>query len=280
MAIDKINGTAFSSLANINGVAKASIAKLNGQDALTDAPTAFFNVDAQESSSYSGSGTTWVDIAGGNNLTLTNGPVYTNNQSTSGVPSYFSFDGLNDYAQDGTSLTGWDSTDSWTFDAWFNTTASLLTSSNIYTIYSKSADNNSAGIVMGFRGGSTYKGLLFRFATTAGLIDILPTNDLRSTINDGNWHQLIFSKSAGSGATPKLYLDGSSESFSFSGPGTPYTLDKNYNNVQTLYISNFRGSTVFEFSGKIGAVRWYDSYFDSTQALSNYNAEKAEYGIT
>lgn len=280
MAIDKINGTAFSSLANINGVAKASIANFNGQDAPTDAPTAFFNVDAQESSSYSGSGTTWVDIAGGNNLTLRNGPVYTNNQSTSGVPSYFSFDGSNDYAQDGTVLTGWDSTDSWTFEAWFNMTASLSSSSNIYTIYSKSDNNNSAGIVMGFRGGSTYKGLLFRFATTAGLIDIIPTNDLRSTINNGDWHQFIFSKSAGSGATPKLYLNGSSQSFSLSGPGTPHTLDKNYNNAERLYISNFRGSQNWEFNGKIGAVRWYDAYLDSTQALSNYNAQKTEYGIT
>jgi hypothetical protein len=280
MAIDKVTGKAWNDLDGVTGVAKASIAKVAGIDVPSSAPTPFFNVDAQESSSYSGSGWTWTDIAGGNNLTLRNGPVFTNNQSTSGTPSFFTFDGANDYAQDGTSLTGWNSTDSWTFETWFNFTASLSSSGNIYTIYSKSVDNSSAGLTMGFRGSSSYKGILFRFATSLGYTDITPSSDLRSSLNDGNWHQIIFTKNAGSGTTPGFYLDGISRSFGFNGSASSHTLDRNFNNTTTLYISNFRGSTSFEFNGKIGAVRWYGSYFDSTQALSNYNSQKGAYGIT
>ena len=50
-----------------------------------------FCLDAASKRSYSGSGTTWVDVVRGNNGTLTNGPVF-----NSGNGGYFSFDGTND----------------------------------------------------------------------------------------------------------------------------------------------------------------------------------------
>lgn len=54
-------------------------------------PTIYINPN--NSTSYPGSGTTVYDLSGnGNNGTLVNGPTY-----TSGTPSYFSFDGTNDY---------------------------------------------------------------------------------------------------------------------------------------------------------------------------------------
>ena len=49
-------------------------------------------LDASNSSSYGGSGTTWTDIRSGYNGTLVNGPTY-----TSASPSYFTFDGTDDY---------------------------------------------------------------------------------------------------------------------------------------------------------------------------------------
>ena len=49
-------------------------------------------LDASNSSSYPGTGTTWFDITSTNNGTLTNGPTFTNIS-----PTYFSFDGVNQY---------------------------------------------------------------------------------------------------------------------------------------------------------------------------------------
>lgn len=49
-------------------------------------------LDAANSSSYPGTGTTWFDISSTNNGTLTNGPTFTNVS-----PKYFSFDGVNQY---------------------------------------------------------------------------------------------------------------------------------------------------------------------------------------
>jgi len=281
MAIDKVAGTAWADLSKISDVAKAGIAKVAGQDVPASGPAPFFNLDAQESTSYSGSGTTWTDIAGGNNVTLRNGPVFTNNQSTSGTPSYFTWDGVDDYADDGTSLTGWDSTDSWTFEFWFSMTARLSSTGYIYTIYTKGNSNSTPGVSMGMRGGAPYYGTLFRFSTTGGYNEAYPSSNIISSINDGNWHQFIFTKDAGSGTTPKFYMDGSNVSLTtMQGGSTPKTLDKNYNNTDTLYISNYRGTGNYEFNGKLAAIRWYGSYFDATQALNNYNAQKGAYGIT
>lgn len=49
-------------------------------------------LDASNSSSYPGTGTTWFDITSTNNGTLTNGPTF-----TAASPSYFTFDGTDDY---------------------------------------------------------------------------------------------------------------------------------------------------------------------------------------
>ena len=62
------------------------------------------NLDAGDSSSYSGSGTTWNDISGqGNHVTLINGPSYFTSNG-----GYLRFDGNNDYAYfpSGIDLTG------------------------------------------------------------------------------------------------------------------------------------------------------------------------------
>jgi hypothetical protein len=50
-------------------------------------------LDAANERSYPGSGTTWSDLVGGNNATLTNGPTFDSGNSGS-----FVFDGVDDYA--------------------------------------------------------------------------------------------------------------------------------------------------------------------------------------
>ena len=51
-------------------------------------------LDAGNTKSYPGSGTTWTDTVGGNTGTLTNGPTYSSGDGGSIV-----FDGSNDYIQ-------------------------------------------------------------------------------------------------------------------------------------------------------------------------------------
>tara|TARA_A200000159_G_scaffold113166_1_gene106231 strand:- start:351 stop:1022 length:672 start_codon:yes stop_codon:yes gene_type:complete len=51
-----------------------------------------FYVDAGNSSSYPGSGTTWSDLIGSDDATLTNGPTYSSSNG-----GYIDYDGTNDY---------------------------------------------------------------------------------------------------------------------------------------------------------------------------------------
>ena len=53
-----------------------------------------FAVDAANKKSYPGSGTTWTDLAGSNDGTLTNGPTFDSGDGGSIV-----FDGTDDYVE-------------------------------------------------------------------------------------------------------------------------------------------------------------------------------------
>ena len=73
------------------------------------------HVDAGDTNSYGGTGTTWSDLtSNSNDFTLINGPVYSS--STDG--GVFTFDGTNDRAETSNtvSLSG-----DFSFDAWINT---------------------------------------------------------------------------------------------------------------------------------------------------------------
>ena len=76
-------------------------------------------LDAGDKNSYPGSGTTWYDLAGSNNGTLTNGPTF--NSANLG---YFIFDGSNDYVNfTGYSQPAYGTTTSFTWCVWVYATA-------------------------------------------------------------------------------------------------------------------------------------------------------------
>lgn len=67
-------------------------------------------LDAGNDKSYRGTGTSWIDVVGSNNGTLTNGPTFS---STSG--GILNFDGTNDYAASSYDLS-WNNTNSVTIE--------------------------------------------------------------------------------------------------------------------------------------------------------------------
>lgn len=97
MPINDINGVAWSSINDVNGVAAANIADINGVDAPSSASLITTNLvqhlDAGDSSSYSGSGSTWFDLTSNNvDGTFRGSPTY----SSSDGGGSFSFDGVDD----------------------------------------------------------------------------------------------------------------------------------------------------------------------------------------
>jgi len=76
-----------------------------------------FAVDAANEKSYPGSGTTWTDLAGSNNGTLTNGPTFGSGNGGSIV-----FDGANDIMSTSITIKAASSTELQTFCSWLKGT--------------------------------------------------------------------------------------------------------------------------------------------------------------
>ena len=203
-----------------------------------------FYVDAGDTLSYPGTGTTWSDLSGNaRNFTLTNGPIY-----NSGNGGYFAFDGVNDFAQ-GPSLnvgTGF------TIECWVQTTT-IATDTFI-------GQPSARGIYFGSRpsGGQVKLGISGSFDLPWGFR--LST----SNVNTGNW---VYCSSTYDGANVKVYFNTSLQNTTAS-TGT-------YTN-QLIRIGD-SGANEF-LIGNISIARLYNVVLTGDQIIQNYNAQKSRYG--
>lgn len=214
-----------------------------------------FAVDAANTKSYPGSGTTWSDLSGnGNNSTLINGPTYNSANGGSIV-----FDGVNDFARPTTALniTGGAGT-AQTYDIWFN--ADSLASSQ--ALFGWDSYN--------------YVGV---FATTGETF--IATNGDNSigdftttpTASAGTWHNVIIVFDQGTAY--KLWLNGVSYGSAVTTDTSPVSTERAL--IGARYAT---GTTIdFYFNGKISNVKAYNRELTSTETLQNYNALKSRFGL-
>lgn len=259
MAIDKITGVSWDSIANVSGVAKANIANVNGQDAPSDAGIVTNNLyqyyDASDSNSYPGTGTTWTDLQGNYNVTLIGGPTY--NVS---APAHFDFDNVNDRARGASNYAA--SSSDFTVESWVR--ADGLINSKRYSVvasYESTATNRR--FLFNFERNKKFR---FLVADTSGnTTGALVTSDTFST---GTWYHVCATKS---GTTATIYIDGS-----FS---TSMTLSSSSVGTCNLFgIAERQLSSLDLLDGDVSKVRIYADALDASEVLQNYNAEKTYYG--
>jgi hypothetical protein len=229
------------------------------------------NLDASNSSSYPGSGTTWTDISGnGKNATLVNGPAYSSANS-----GYIVFDGTDDYAtiSSPSPLSG---TKLFTFEIWIYFTsitgnfgsggpkAAFLFAGGTgdgagqpeFSIQSVNSSSFTPNNIFYGRGGGG----------TTGSLSI----SVSSSISNGKWYQIVLVRSASDAET--LYLNGSS--------------------IGTGNVTNSLtdGTTVFGglpgvpnysayLNGRIANIKIYDKALSATEITQNFNAIRGRYGI-
>ena len=98
MAISKISGVSLSAMSKYSGVSLASLGSLSGVSRTSNQPSIITtnlvqHLDAGDSNSYSGTGTTWFDLTSNNvDGTFRGSPTYS---STEGGGSFY-FDGVDD----------------------------------------------------------------------------------------------------------------------------------------------------------------------------------------
>lgn len=213
-------------------------------------------LNAANSASYPGSGTTWTDLS-------------PNAYSTTivGAPSwggtYFTFDGFStQYVNTDQSL----SANSFSIGAWFRTSAP-----GIKMLISK---ETTAGHPWNYRmwmnGGSVIGDV-----ATVSVQDGIGSPGI--TYNNGSWYLAMFTRDD---TTWRLYINGTqvkSQADGFTGSIT---------NAQKVWIGRSAftqggasPSGSYQYQGDIGQIFIYNSVLTAAQILQNYDATRATYGL-
>jgi hypothetical protein len=218
------------------------------------------HLDAGKQSSYSGTGTSWLDLsANSNNATLVNGVAY--DPSNSG---YLVFDGIDDFAVN-SSTTGIPlANSSRTVQIWVYPKNNFSTFVQIGSSFSGSPDQ--VYIVQSFLDAGIY--YLFTDGKNA-------SNNLTFSGSDvpvvNSWNHITFGNA---GQNWFYYLNGTLKR-SGTFPTTLNTAGQKYVIGKRDDILSPQGHT----NGNISQVAIYNRALDSTEILENFNALRDRYGV-
>ena len=206
-------------------------------------------VDANNSSSYGGTGTTWFDISGnGRDLSLVNGVSFN-------AAGYFDFDGSDQYADTSDcglsngnpahTLEMWVNADRWSRSGkrwWLAVVGKRGTGAHQWA--GKSQTNTDFGVWSGTQTDPTLQGA-------------------------GNWQQIV---STHDGTTLKYYVNASQS-------GSTLTVSFDFDN-DNFHIGKGQTGTFDEYyDGKVSLVSLYDRALSAAEVTRNYDSVRGRYGI-
>ena len=207
-------------------------------------------LDAGNTKSYPGSGTTWSDLIESNNVTLVNGPTYSSADGGSIV-----FDGVNDYVNCGKTATQLGVYDAdYTFDAWVYPT----NLSGDRTMFGTDQSALRQGLHLVFRNGVIYQGhYASDFSAGSATLDA--------------WNNISYTYIKSSGLA-SIYKNGV-----LQGSGTIASFIGTTNILLGRWgASNF---TFANFSGNGSNYKIYNKALTAAQVEQNFNAFRGRYGI-
>ena len=201
-------------------------------------------LDAANSKSYPGTGTTWTDVSGNNNNgTLVNGPTYSSANSGSIV-----FDGVNDYVLTPVNIDANPNTVS----VWFNA----------------SATNGARGIALADNGGWD-KG----FEITDGVFNIHVGNGLSSTGVSALANTWYFGTIVYTSISMSFYINGVNV-WNGGAPGVTA------GSTVEIGRANYPGGAGTRFfNGNISQVSIYNRALSQSEINQNFNALRGRFGI-
>ena len=211
------------------------------------------NLDAGNRASYAGTGTTWTDLSSnGLRASLINGPVF----AGTGISTYFSFDGSNDYVSIPTTLSV--NASAFSFEVVFRITTG--------------ADGNT---LLSLNYTAPNAGYLVR-QTTGNYLIIYSDNGTETSIsstaalsNNTTYHIVVVQSSN----SCSIYING--------------ILDKTAslsNPVLTISNENFlgrRGAPSYgaQLTGNIYLSKLYNRVLSASEVLQNFNSVRSRYNI-
>ena len=215
-------------------------------------------LDAGNTKSYPGSGTTWTDLSGnGNNGTLENDVGY-----DSGNGGALSFDGTDDYATLSSSQIA-PGTGAFTWNFW----AKHIPTAEI--------GPGTSSILFSGTGSNTLYGVVSMDSRTYGVLYYAQgyrIADYDTAFNDQWWHIAFVGNGGVSGSrTLKLYRNGVQA-------GSTYTYDYNFTST-TPYIGRNHSYAPESMRGFISNTTYYNRELTASEIQQNYNALRGRFGI-
>lgn len=220
------------------------------------------NLDAGWYPSYSGAGTTWKDLAGSNNGTLTNGPTFSG--------SSIVFDGVDDYVTINNSLIFLND-DPFTSNTWIKPITGIesRTYAVIFTLKATSTHWQ-----VSYSSDVTYN-LLFSFAGTSTSVGTI--NSSTSLIPLNTWGLVSVQYNGGDKgvlSSWKIYINGVEVSIRLTG----FTgASSNTNSLG--FRPGSGGASSNYFLGDISIHQIYNRALTASEVLQNYNATKGRFGL-
>ena len=210
-------------------------------------------LDAGNTKSYPGSGTTWSDLSGnGNNGTLVNGVGY-----NSGNLGSLTFDGVHDYVSLGTSLT--------------NNFINITVSCWVYVVN----DTGRQDIVTKYPFGN---GWLLYYNNTSNKFGVDGREDgslyinltSTNTFSINNWYHIVFTKQA---SNWKLYVNSQLENDTIIGSGTISFNNNGILAIGALPVNNDYGKN------RVAQVQIYNKALTASEIQQNFNALRGRFSI-
>ena len=208
-------------------------------------------LDAGNTKSYPGSGTTWSDLIGSNNGTLTNGPTFSSDNGGSIV-----FDGSNDYSSiSGSSDLTFGAGD-FTVEMWVYAT----NFTNRGAFFDSRKSDNVTGMVIGHE------------SSTGEIRVYMPNLSVTTTdFSAGLWNHIAVTCES---TTVRLFVNGS-----LKDTGTGANLSDTLSPVYIGYRT-YTSSSYTYFNGKISNFKVYKGKgLTAAEVSQNYNALRGRYGL-
>lgn len=226
------------------------------------------NLDAGNTASYSGSGTTWVDLSGnGNNETLVNSPTY-----SSANGGFFSFNGTDQYSSS-SALSG--SFASFTVIVWFYPTSVTDYQNPIDCNYAYNGTTGNIGPRLEMNSSGTLGWVYSNI--TGDNNQFYAHNVVSNGLAANTWHYTAITYNGGTN-TSTTYYNGNPTGISRIINGTPTGFVGVMNNV-TIGKGFSPGGAERNFAGRVSNVQIYNRALSATEVAQNYNAVAGRYGL-
>lgn len=207
-------------------------------------------LDAANRKSYPGSGTSWIDLSGNNNGTLTNGPTFDSANNGSIV-----FDGVNNFVD--FTDSGLLPTAGLTVSTWYKTSVADK------WLVDKSAGSffNGYRVISNGDGSVSFQVNGPAVGTSAGFI----------AVNAGNWVNIIGTWTPSTSLI--LYSQGTQLAINTT------SIPASINNPSANLRVAGRATNIDYWNGSVAQVSIYNRALSPDEILQNFNAQRSRFGI-